>query len=345
MFPTTFADEIVERYTRKGDVVLDPFAGRGTAIFSAGVSGRHGIGIEISPVGWVYSQTKLAPAAYQAVAGRLVHLSKSAHRYHKRAIKLPVFFHCCYSPRVLEFLVAARDLLDWRNSRIDRTAMAFLLINLHGKRDDSLSNQMRQTKSMSPRYAVRWWHQRRMRPPDVDPLEFVLQRMAWRYAKGLPDIERSRVYLGDSVKLLPRIPHYWAGRYGRVRLLLTSPPYYKVTNYHYDQWLRLWLLGGPPSSRRVGGTHRGKFEHKERYRQLLLDVFTEAKALLTRDATVYVRADKRRATLDTVVQVLADIFPERQVRRKIRPYTGPTQTKLFGHAEPRLGEVDIILES
>ena len=28
-------------------------------------------------------------------------------------------------------------------------------------------------------------------------------------------------------------------------LFFTSPPYYGVTNYFYDQWLRFWLLGGP----------------------------------------------------------------------------------------------------
>lgn len=33
--------------------------------------------------------------------------------------------------------------------------MALLSVHLHGKRADSLSNQMRQTKSMSPEYAIR----------------------------------------------------------------------------------------------------------------------------------------------------------------------------------------------
>ena len=51
MFPTTFADEVVREYTQIGDAVLDPFAGRGTAIYSAAIQQRHAVGVEINPVG------------------------------------------------------------------------------------------------------------------------------------------------------------------------------------------------------------------------------------------------------------------------------------------------------
>jgi hypothetical protein len=221
--------------------------------------------------------------------------------------------------------------------------MAFLLVNLHGKRNDSLSNQMRQTKSMSPAYAIRWWKERSMRPPHVDPLQFLLRRMEWRYAKGVPDPTDSRVYLGDSTKILPQVPRYWANRHKRARLLLTSPPYYGVTNYHYDQWLRLWLLGGPPTSRRISGENRGKFESKPCYRQLLLDVFSKSKRLLRPDGIVYVRTDRRELTLRTTKEVLREVFPDHRLRCENRPYVRPTQTGLFGHAEPRVGEVDLIL--
>src|SRR4030042_4486682 len=62
MFPVSFADAVIQQYTDKGDVVLDPFAGRATAVYSAAVQHRIGIGIELNPVGWVYGKTKLFPA-------------------------------------------------------------------------------------------------------------------------------------------------------------------------------------------------------------------------------------------------------------------------------------------
>lgn len=343
MFPVAFAEKVIIRHTAPGDVVLDPFSGRGTAVFSAAVHGRRGLGMEINPVGWVYSQAKLSPASQESVAERLGEIAAISRRYRTAARNAPLFFRCCYQENVLEFLIAARTHLDWKNRKTDRTAMAFLLVNLHGKRNDSLSNQMRQTKSMSPAYAIRWWRERDMRPPEVEPLEFLTKRMEWRYAKGIPELVDSRVYLGDSAKILPRVPRYWANRHKRARLLLTSPPYYGVTNYHYDQWLRLWLLGGPPTSRRIKGMHRGKFESKPQYRQLLLDVFGGSKRLLRRDGIVYVRTDRRELTLNITREVLREIFPNHQLRCKTRPYVRPTQTRLFGHAEPRLGEIDLIL--
>lgn len=343
MFPVAFAERVIARHTAPGDVVLDPFAGRGTAVFSAAVHGRRGIGMEINPVGWVYSQAKLHPARHESVVRRLVEVEKLSHRYRRAASIAPSFFRYCYDERVLQFLIAARAHLDWRNRKADCTAMAFLLVNLHGKRNDSLSNQMRQTKSMSPAYAIRWWQERNMHPPEVDPLAFLLKRMEWRYAKGIPELTDSRVYLGDNVQILPQVRRYWAGRHKRARLLLTSPPYYGITNYHYDQWLRLWLLGGRPTSRQAGGKHKGKFENKLQYRQLLLDVFGKSKELLRRDGIVYVRTDRRKITLNTTREVLREIFPDHQLRYKSSPYLRPTQTHLFGHVEPRVGEADLIL--
>lgn len=343
MFPAAFADKVVLRYTKPGDAVLDPFTGRGTSVFSAAVHNRRGIGIEINPVGWVYSATKLRPASEERVATRLLELAASAYRYRKTAAGMPEFFRWCYQPNVLEFLLAARAQLDWRGRRTDRTLMSFLLINMHGKRHGSLSNQMRQTKSMSPAYAVRWWRRRRLKPPELDPVEFLLTRLAWRYAKGFPQFNDSAVFLGDSTSVLPRMLAYRSERERRPRLLLTSPPYYGITNYHYDQWLRLWLLGGAATPKRVGGRHRGKFENKEEYRDLLVRVFANAKAMLARDATVYVRTDHRKLTLGVTSSVLREVFPNHRLRRKSRPCNQPTQTRLFGQVEPRLGEVDLIL--
>ena len=63
MFPIRFADAVIKEHTAAGDTVLDSFAGRGTAIFSATALGRRGFGIEISPVGWVYAKGQARPCA------------------------------------------------------------------------------------------------------------------------------------------------------------------------------------------------------------------------------------------------------------------------------------------
>src|SRR5688572_14468088 len=113
MFPVAFADDVVLGTTRTGDCVLDPFAGRGTAIFSAAVHGRHGIGVELNPVGWIYARTKLDPASEVNVLHRLAAIGRSADQYQAAAAALPPFFHHCFTPAVRTFLLAARAELNW----------------------------------------------------------------------------------------------------------------------------------------------------------------------------------------------------------------------------------------
>jgi hypothetical protein len=117
MFPTSFATEVVKEYTKRGQSVLDPFAGRATSLFAAASEDRVGIGVEINPVGWVYGKAKLQTAKRLAVENRLRSLAKKASSYRSEASKLPEFFDWCFCPRVREYLVAARDLLQWRRTK------------------------------------------------------------------------------------------------------------------------------------------------------------------------------------------------------------------------------------
>lgn len=238
-------------------------------MFSAATLDRIGVGVEINPVGYVYARAKLAPASRCDVEVRLDEIARQAKAKEVRrtAAALPEFFHHCFSHDVRRLLVAARNELDWRRTRVDRTVMSLLLVHLHGKAESALSNQLRQTKAMSPQYAIRWWKKRRMSPPQIDACAFMKARLAWRYAKGVPAVRRGAVYLGDSGFLLAKLLR--DGAMPKADLLFTSPPYFCVTNYHYDQWLRLWLLGFPPNALRNGNGRGGKFEAREKYKDLL----------------------------------------------------------------------------
>ena len=61
MFPVEFAREVIEGLSRRGDTVLDPFCGRGTAPYVAAVAGRGSLGCDINPVAWVYAAVKTDP--------------------------------------------------------------------------------------------------------------------------------------------------------------------------------------------------------------------------------------------------------------------------------------------
>lgn len=344
MFPTSFADDVIAQFTEPGDWVLDPFAGRGTAVYSAAIAGRHGVGIELNPVGWLYGATKLGAARQESVEARLSEIERVTPRRLTDGAALPPFFTWCFSEPVLAFLLAARSMLNWRANAVDRTLMAFILVYLHGKHDAALSNQMRQTKAMAPRYAVEWWRERGLQPPVLDPGAFLRNRIGWRYAHGVPAIVQSHMFLGDCTRRVRGLSSRWSERKIRpARLLLTSPPYFQLTNYHYDQWLRLWMLGGQPDASRVHGRNRGKFEGRAAYSALLVTAFRNASAYLAPDAVIYVRTGSRSFTYETTVAALAQVFPQHRVVAEARPYVRPTQTHLFGDRKPKAGEVDLVL--
>jgi DNA modification methylase len=60
-FPETLAQEFIEFFTKRGETVLDPMAGTGSALVAALRAGRHSCGIELNP--------KYAAIARQIIAG------------------------------------------------------------------------------------------------------------------------------------------------------------------------------------------------------------------------------------------------------------------------------------
>jgi hypothetical protein len=344
MFPTAFATEVVKEYTKPGQTVLDPFAGRATSLFAAASEDRFGIGVEINPVGWVYGKAKLQTARKADVENKLRWIEKKAASYKAEATTLPEFFDWCFCSRAKEYLVAARELLDWRRSKVDWTTMALLMVDLHGKRQSSLSNQMRQTKALSPQYAIRWWKDRGLRPPERDPVEFMLKKIEWRYRKGRflgNGDKRNRLYLGDSREQLRSLARRSPG--GTAKLLFTSPPYHGVTNYFYDQWLRLWLLGGTAEPRSVGNKHKRKFDNKLDYVDMLQAIFADSKRLLSHDAVVYVRTDAREFTYESTLEALERTFPTKKLRAEKRSSPTTTQTALFDSEVRSRAEVDLVM--
>jgi len=350
MFPVDFAFEVVQRFSEVGGRILDPFAGRASSIYAAAATGRSGTGIEINSVGWLYGQVKLSPGPKDRVLRRLEDLRPVAASLSPHVLAaLPEFFRVCYAPEVIRFLVAGRQALRWQVDRVDATLMAIILVYLHGKRRYSLSNQTRQSKAMAPDYSIRWWREHQTegydRPPEIDPYAFLRPRVEWRFAKGEPVLEQARVIRGDCTRQLPFIKAQISlGREQPYDLLFTSPPYYSITNYHYDQWLRGWMLGGTDRPTKSGGPWQAKFESLPAYMRLLETAFRRCASLMRPSATVYVRTDARPATHIATLAALNAAFRHKHRRMIPRPLDGKSQTRLFGDRTAKPGEVDLILQ-
>lgn len=242
MFPVPYVEETIRKYTRLGDAVLDPFAGRFSTIAVANYLGRPGCGIEISPLGWLYGRVKLNPAQRcRDVLRRVRDMWDASSGYDSEAADMNEFFHMCYSTNVRRFLLACRNLLNWKESQVDATMMASLMVVLHHNRGKGLSNQMRQMKAMAPRYSINWWKRHGMEDaPEVDPVEFLSDRIRWRYQHGVFRCTAAEAIRGDCCTELAT-PHAaeWVEGHDRIKLLFTSPPYWSLVNYFKDRRFRM----------------------------------------------------------------------------------------------------------
>lgn len=344
MFPLDFAFEVVQKYSNEGDFIIDPFAGRCSSIYAGGVLGRHSLGIEINPVGWLYGKVKIKPADKEAVIDRLIEIYPKRNYFSRAIEQMPLFYRMCYCNEVLKFLLSARKYLDWKNDNVDATLMSILLVYLHGKLGEGLSNQMRMTKAMGTNYSINWWKRNRMtKPPKINPFEFILKKIEWRYEKGIPKVSDSYVIFGDSTVELAEIVRRVEETGIKFSLLFTSPPYWSVTDYHADQWLRLWLLGGSENPESLKEKYKGRFVSKEDYRNLLDNVFGNCAAIMDERSTIYVRTDTREFTFNLTLQILRKHFPEHMVEIAPNPFKNKTQTEICGNKTNNSGEIDIIL--
>lgn len=333
MFPIGFVREAISSFSEPGDGVLDPFCGRGTVPFVASVTGRFSVGMDVNPVAWVYAMAKTSPEPdVRKVLDRVDQIAAAVGPDDYRPEN--EFQAWAWSGEVLAFLRSARRELRWRTDRTDWTLAAVILVHLHGKEGNAVSNQMRQSKAMAPDYSVRWWKKRNSRPPKIDPVSYFKRSVGWRYGKGIPAMRHwSEIALGDARNSLAS----WKG--SKFQFLLTSPPYCGVTNYRADNWIRLWILGEGPlpdweSSQR--------YKDRDAYRKLLMETFADARAALASDAVVLVRTDSRIFTRDATSATLRRLWPEHRLLAK-QEQPARSQTSLFGDKGTKPGETDILL--
>jgi len=73
-FPASLVHAFIARYTRPGDVVLDPFSGRGTTPLQACAEGRIGVGNDLNPFAHILTAAKVDPPTKADIKTRVTAL-------------------------------------------------------------------------------------------------------------------------------------------------------------------------------------------------------------------------------------------------------------------------------
>ncbi len=246
MFPESFVRTQVESYTKPGDLVFDPFSGRGTTLLESLLLGRRAMATDINPVAYCISGAKAVVPKLAKVLSRLTELEERLNSIAQQEYieSLPKFFSCAYEASTLTKITFLRGTLSWQRNHVDRFIAALVLGSLHGEADKSssyFSNQMPRTISTKPEYSIRYWRKHRLTAAKRDVFQVLRDRARLRLSGSTPLI-RGSVALAD-VREASKV---FQGCERQVNLVVTSPPYLDVTRYEEDQWLRLWFLGRDP---------------------------------------------------------------------------------------------------
>ena len=240
-----------------------------------------------------------------------------------------------WAPAVRAVLRAARRELDWQNSIVDRTLMAFITLHMQDKRGSGLSNMMSPTIAYSPTYAVKWWTKKGyLKPPDVEPVAMLEAKIKRRYQFGVPKQGTGTAILGDSTQELPK------RGVANASLLATSPPYCGVTDYWNDHWIRLWMLGHPL---RKDWKKIARFENQKEYQSLITRIFRESNRHLKKGAAILIRSDQRRKTAEMCMAAMREIWPRRRlvVRSSTAPHAGISNH--HGRGGRKAKEIDLLM--
>lgn len=286
MFPETFVEQQLLTHTAPGDLVFDPFCGRGTTVFESLLKDRPAAGSDINPVAACIASAKAAAPRLPAVAARIDSLEADFQLYSPDTAALPPFFDACFESETLREILFVRESLDWQADQVDCFLAAVMLGILHGESHRTascLSNRMPRTISTKPDYSIRWWQERGLVPPRRPVFETLRKAVAFRYR--LPPAKLTGIVkLADARTAASAFVEHT----GKVKLVVTSPPYLDTTDYAEDQWLRLWFLGGKPFPE-LRKHKDDRHTHIDRYWDFLNQSWAGLAPLLAPRATIVIR--------------------------------------------------------
>src|SRR3979411_2657300 len=89
MFPAKLVHYFVQRYTQPGDLVLDPFSGRGTTTLQARVEGRRTISNDLSHLAFIRTKAKAGAPSWTSITHFVSELERAYRRRAQRDIDVP----------------------------------------------------------------------------------------------------------------------------------------------------------------------------------------------------------------------------------------------------------------
>ena len=227
----------IKRFCKMGDVVYDPFMGRGTTLIEAQLHGCRSYGNDINPLSQVLTKPRLTPPTLSQIEQRL------------QAITLPT--NETIDPDLLVFFEkeTLQELYGWRtyfrqkqkDNQFDRTDAWLQMVacnRLTGHSKGFFSVYTLPPNQATSVQAQRKINQKRGQKPEYrDTRHLILKKSKQLLRHSIPDHfwrDDARLFT-ESADQTTQIGN------DSVDLVVTSPPFLDTVNYIQDNWLRMWF--------------------------------------------------------------------------------------------------------
>lgn len=236
-YPAKFIPQIVsrltEKYTKEGDLIVDPFGGCGTTLVESKIMGRKSIGVDINPVAVLITKAKITP----------IDPIKLDKNFNKLKIEL-----YDYSEKI--------KVQDPRHERIDywfkpeeKRKLAFIYEEISKLKEQDIRDFFYCGFSNILKNCSIWLQKsnkptRDLKKKAFDPIPtFYRQvKMMMRGNERFYEISKERTYFDVSSQVYCADARKIPAQNHSVDLIVTSPPY--VTSYEYadlHQLTALWF--------------------------------------------------------------------------------------------------------
>jgi len=237
----------IERLTRHGEVVYDPFSGRGTTAVEAALQGRNVIVNDVNPLSTILTRPRLELPPVAEIDARLRTLRFAARP--PSGIDLSMFFHPDTEYEILglrEYLYRRRQNGD--EDRADRWIRMVATNRLTGHSPGFFSvYTLPPNQAVSPEDQLRI-NARLKQEPGYRDIRALILKKSMQLQGRLSAAERWRLHAAaeEAHYMMSEASSTLDLETGSVQLTVTSPPFLDVVQYARDNWLRSWFNGFDP---------------------------------------------------------------------------------------------------